>query len=630
MPAPPATAATASSRRRSTAAAQPGRTLRDREAGIERDDRPGRAIGELQPGHTRRVHEERGQREQAGSVPGFAEQGQARPEDRPQAHDQPLAQRIDGWVGHLGESLAEEVAHRPGPGRQVGQRRVVTHRERGLLGVVGHGAHHHGQVLLGQPVHHLALHQVVGHLQRRLPGGQAIEAVGGPMPVGGGGCDPFLAGVVVEEAPGRVDEQHLARAEPAPGHLAMAAHVDGADLGAHRHEPVVAHLIAQRAQAVAIEAGTHPHAVGEDHPGRAIPGLHQGRVVAVEAPHFGIEVADVLPRLGHHHGHHVAGVASRPHEQLDDGVELSRVGVLGVEDGEEQVLGAEAGRLRAEAGSAPHAVLVAPQGVDLAVVAQRPVRLGAFPGGQRVGREALVEDRERGPETLVGKVGIEVGQGVGGGQALVDHRAERARRHVRAVGCALDPPAEPQRPALHVGTVGAAPAAEQDLHDVRSGGASQLAERSDVERRLPPVDDVQPLGGGRGVDRRPGVLTPHEQHRNPGVVAEQRPGDGHQEPRPVGGPGVGGDRPAVLDARQPVERGGHDGTRRAASGIGDEADAAGVKLTGRGGEQRRTSCGLGRQRPRMLGPAGGGRLIRSSLKRSGRRCPKPPRRVGSG
>ena len=111
-------------------------------------------------------------------------------------------------------------------------------------------------------------------------------------------------------------------------------------------------------------------------------------MVAVEAAHLGVEVALALPRLGHEHRHGVADVAAAPHEQLDGRVELARVGVLGIEHGTEQLLGAEAGLLGAEAPAGEHAVLVAADGVDLAVVAQVPEGLGALPR-----RGVLVEKR---------------------------------------------------------------------------------------------------------------------------------------------------------------------------------------------------------------------------------------------
>ncbi len=54
-------------------------------------------------------------------------------------------------------------------------------------------------------------------------------------------------------------------------------------------------------------------------------------------------------------------------------------------------------------------------------------------------------------ERLVVEVEVEVGEGVGGREALVDHGAEGARRHVGALGRRLDAPAQAQRPPLGLG-----------------------------------------------------------------------------------------------------------------------------------------------------------------------------------
>jgi hypothetical protein len=453
------------------------------------------------------------------------------------------------------------------------------------VGVVGHGLEHHGELLAGEPVRGLAGDDVVGHLERGVAGAQLVEPVGGPPGVRRAGRDALLARDVVEKAAGRVDEQHLPRAEPPAPHLAVTADVDGPDLGADGDEAVLADLVAQRSEAVAVEARPDADAVGEHDAGGAVPRLHQGRVVLVEAADLGVEVAHVLPRLRHQHRHHVPGVAARPHEQLGRGIEHARVGVVPVEHRAEQLLGAEAHRLGAQLGAASHASLVAPEGVDLTVVAQRAERLGALPRRQGVGGEALVEHGERGGERVVLEVEVEVGQGVGRGEALVDHRAKRARRHVRALGGGVDAPAQAQGSPLGLGGGGAVPARGEDgVDDARCRGPGEVPEGGGVERGLAPVGQREALGCGRGLDRGAGFFAPHEQHRHPGPLAEQGRRDRNEQARPVGGAGVGGHRPAVLDARQAAERGGHDGAGRAALGVGHEADAAGVELAGRGGE----------------------------------------------
>ena len=67
------------------------------------------------------------------------------------------------------------------------------------------------------------------------------------------------------------------------------------------------------------------------------------------------------------------------------------------------------------------------------------------------------------------------------------------------------------------------------------------------------------------------------------VAADARTADGSGLLVPIP-PALFGDRAPVLHAGEAPQGGGHDGTGRSALGIGDEADATGVELAGRGGE----------------------------------------------
>ncbi len=408
------------------------------------------------------------------------------------------------------------------------------------------------------------------------PDGLVAEAVLGPAGVGAAGGQLGLVLLVVDHALVGGHVEHLPRAEAAALDLAPPVEVDGAGLRAAHDEAVVAHRVAQRAQAVAVEGGADADAVGEDDAGRTVPGLHQRCVVPVEALDLRGDVALALPGLGDGHGHGVADVAPAPGEQLDDRVELAGVGVLGVEDRAEQLLGAEAGGLGAEGGPGPHAVQVAGHGVDLAVVAQGAEGLGPLPRRQGVGGEALVEDGEGGLEALVGQVQVVAGQGVGGDEALVDDGAERARGHVGAGGGGGDAPAQAEGGPL----VGHAVGLEDGLEHLGLGRSGQLAQDRVVGGRDPPLDHPDALGLGRFLDRGPGVVAPHEQHGQAPALAEDGRRDGDEEAGAVGGPGVGRHRAPVLHTGQATKGGGHDVSRRPAGALGDEADTAGVKLSG--------------------------------------------------
>ena len=313
MPAPPSTAAIASATRRSTAARRPVGAVGHREGGVERDDRPRGPVGQLEGVDARGVEEERVEREQLGGLGRLGEQRLAGAEQRAQAHHQALAQRVDGRVGDLGEALAQVVADRPGARRQVGQRRVVAHRERGLVGVVGHGLEHHGQLLLGEPVHGLAGDEVVGHRgarprrrracrSRRRPSGRRARR---PR------CAPCTRRRRGSPGSGSTNSIWPGPSRPALDR-AVAADVDGADLGAARRRSRPRRPGSAGGAGRCGRGGAHADAVGEHDAGRAVPRLHQRRVVAVEAADLGVEVAHVLPRLGHEHGHRRGGGRGPP------------------------------------------------------------------------------------------------------------------------------------------------------------------------------------------------------------------------------------------------------------------------------------------------------------------------------
>ena len=90
----------------------------------------------------------------------------------------------------------------------------------------------------------------------------------------------------VEDGVG-IDAEHLAGPEPAAPHLAVAGDRHRPDLGGADDEPVVADLVAQRPQPVAVERRTGPAAVGEDEPGGPVPRLGQAGVVPEEVPDVG-------------------------------------------------------------------------------------------------------------------------------------------------------------------------------------------------------------------------------------------------------------------------------------------------------------------------------------------------------
>ena len=160
-------------------------------------------------------------------------------------------------------------------------------------------------------------------------------------------------------------------------------------------------------------------------------GLHQAGVEAVEVPPLRVHRLVVLPRLRDHHQHRVRQAAAAQVQQLEHLVEVGRVRRARRADREDaaQVARDQVAAQQRLAGG--HPVPVAPDGVDLSIVGDVPVRVGQRPGRERVGREPRVHQRDRADHPLVGQVREERGHLVGRQHSLVDDGPAGQRREVQ-------------------------------------------------------------------------------------------------------------------------------------------------------------------------------------------------------
>ena len=140
--------------------------------------------------------------------------------------------------------------------------------------------------------------------------------------------------------------------------------------------------------------------------------------------------AVVFPRLGNHHHHRLAQGVAGHGQQLEAVVKGGGVGLIGKADGVELL------QVSAQHGGGHHTltrlhpVVVALDGVDLAVVRHIAVRVGQRPLGEGVGGEALMHQAQRRDAALVLQV-FEIGAHlVGQQQAFVDDGAARHAGHV--------------------------------------------------------------------------------------------------------------------------------------------------------------------------------------------------------
>ncbi len=183
--------------------------------------------------------------------------------------------------------------------------------------------------------------------------------------------------------------------QPLLEHDVFGRNVEHADFRRHDDQVVLGDVVARRTQAVAIEHRADHRAVGERDRRRAVPRLHQRRVVLVERLQLLRHRLVVLPRLGDHHQDRVRQRSPGHDEELEHVVEGRRVAAAFADDRQDllQVV-AEQARLEQPFARA-HPVDVAGERVDLAVVRDEAVRMRERPRRERVGAEPLVHERQR-------------------------------------------------------------------------------------------------------------------------------------------------------------------------------------------------------------------------------------------
>ena len=258
-----------------------------------------------------------------------------------QRGDQLLADGVERRVGDLGEQLGEVVEQQPGPRRQHGDGRVGAHRAQRLGAGAGHGLDQDLELLGGVAEDPLAVDDRAVGPQLVGPEGQAVQLdqLGvQPLLVGVGGGQAGLELVVADDAAlGRVDQEHAAGLEAALVHDPGRVDVEHAHLRGHDDQVVGGDPVARRAQPVAVEHRADHGAVGEGDGGRAVPRLHERRVVPVEGPLVERHRLVVLPRLGDHHQHRVGQLVAAQVQQLEDLVEGGRVAGAGRADREDAI-----------------------------------------------------------------------------------------------------------------------------------------------------------------------------------------------------------------------------------------------------------------------------------------------------
>ena len=253
--------------------------------------------------------------------------------------------------------------------------------------------------------------------------------------------------------------------------------------------------IAAGSQTVAIERRPDHAAVGKRDRSRTIPRFHQTGVVFIESPLLRLHVRIPRPCFRNQHRHRVRQAAPGLQQKFQGIVEVRGVAPVGLYDGKQlfQIFAKQ--RRCQQRLPSMHPVNIAPQGVDLSVVRDVAIRMGALPTGKCVGRKALVDQTESADHIRIGKLAVEVRELGSQHQPFVDDGSARKRRNVKhprvlyaglpdLILCTL---AHHIQLALESVFVKTRPAADKNLLDVRLRGPRHTPNRRGVNRSVPPA-----------------------------------------------------------------------------------------------------------------------------------------------
>ena len=294
-------------------------------------------------------------------------------------------------------------------------------------------------------------------------------------------------------------------------------------------------------------------------------------MVFVERPLRRAHALVVLPRLRDHHHDRVGDRAARPLEELEGIVELTRVAGGRVDDREELPHVVEE-RRREHRLAGVHPVHVAAERVDLAVVGDEAIGMCPVPRGEGVGREALVDERQRGDEERVREVVVEGRDLLGLEEALVGDRPGREARDVEPLRVRhaggphqlLDAlPDDVELPLEGLLSRGIAIRADEHLANLGQHRPCERPRGVLVDRDVTPAEEGLPFLGDHPLDEaHAGLLLGRllRQEDHPDAVAargrerdalgrtlatQKRVGDLHEDARPVAGQRIAPARPAV-------------------------------------------------------------------------------------
>ena len=422
----------------------------------------------------------------------------------------------------------------------------------------------------------------------------------------------FQIAVFDDPALFKVDQQHLAWLKaPFAGDVFFRKGQHAA-FRSEANDVVFGHAEACGAQTVAIQCRADLATIGETHSRRAIPRLHQSRVVFVKCSSPFIHESVPTPRFRHQDHHRMGERVTARQQQLQGVVETGRVR-LPVRDNWPHLVEIRPQQLAFHrAATRVHPVHIAANRVDLAVMRDQTKRMGQTPAGKGVGREALVHEAERRNAIGIAQIVEEAVDLIAQEQALVDDRAAGKARQIQ-VGQAgqivllsqlakrvLHLLADDEELALKSVLIRAIVAARDDrLLDNRHRIDHRFAEAVQGSGNIAPANQALALFFNerfkalRDEAARRLVLR-HEAHRHAviarlgqieavflGPFAQQGIGNLQQNSGAVAQKGIRANRAAVVDTFKDFKRLAHNCVALFALDMSDHTYAAGVVFVSR-------------------------------------------------
>ena len=415
--------------------------------------------------------------------------------------DDLLADRVDRRVCHLSKHLLEIVEQRLVFLGERGDRGVDSHCADRFAAAERHRAHAIAVFLVGVAEGLLQPGRFFPRERRDLAVrdfqiAQGDQIAVKPFAVGLAARIPFLDLLVAEHhAAHRIHEEKLAGMQALLAQHLILRQIQHADLRGQNEPPVRHDVVAGGAQSVAVEHSAHEVAVGEEDGRGAVPRLHHGRVILIEIAQILRDGVVVVPRLRDGDHHRQRQLHAAHHEKFQRVVEHRGVRTGGIDDGKHlcDIVRAE-GRGAHGFLAREHFVGVAADGVDLAVVYDETVRVGALPARIGVGGEAGVDDRDRGVVVLVLQIGKEGAQLADEEHALVHDGAARERGDIGVVVALLKHTARDVQAAVEGKTLfHALRLFDKALADHGHAGESAASEHFRAGGHVAPAEEFQPF-----------------------------------------------------------------------------------------------------------------------------------------